>query len=265
MNQDDVKKILLEIENTDLDFSVVFTGKKSAKVNGLYKMESREILLHNKNFAHDNELIYTAIHEYTHHKIFEEDSGLYKPRAHSPRFWGRFHSFLEKAEEKGFYSVDVKVSPELLEITDEIKNVLFLENGKLVKRVGELLLKAHPLCKEIGIRYEDYVDRVLCLPRASSTAIERIQAFDLNPALGYEAMKQIAKIGSQEKREKAEELFLNNKSVPLVQDFLRQKKLPDEMDKRLQLEKEKNRIEKTIQSLEKRLEVVTKQLDNLND
>lgn len=263
MNQDDVKKLLLEIEDTELDFSVVFTGKKSAKVNGLYKTDCHEILLHNKNFSHDGELMYTAIHEYTHHKMCEEQGDLYSSRVHSPKFWGKFHVLLEKAEQAGVYKIDLASSPELLKITDEIKNTLFLENGKLVKRIGELLLQAHPLCKQAGIRYEDYVDRVLCLPRAASTALEKIKAYDLNPALGYEAMKQVSKIGSSENRKKAEDLFLDNKSSPYVQDFLRKTKTAPETDKRLMLEREKSRIEKTIQSLEHRLQMISSQLENL--
>ncbi|MGP1510875.1 MAG: hypothetical protein ACTTIU_10140, partial [Treponema lecithinolyticum] len=67
MNCEQVKNILLSIENTDLDFEMIFSGKESKKVNGLYKPETREIILHNKNFKTDNQLVYTAIHEYTHH------------------------------------------------------------------------------------------------------------------------------------------------------------------------------------------------------
>lgn len=265
MNQDEVKKILLEIEDTELEFSLIFTGKKSQKVNGLYKIERHEILLHNKNFKTDNELLYTAIHEYTHHKMFELQGGLYTTRVHSPRFWGYFHRLLEKAEEKGFYRLSISESPELLEITDEIKNELLLEDGKIVKRLGELLMKARPLCETAGIRYEDYVDRVLCLPRAASTALEKIHAYDLNPALGYESMKQVSKIAAADKREEAEQLFLSNKSVPYVQDFLRQKKISGELDKRTKLEREKNRLEKTIETLEKRLAQVNNTLNTLDE
>lgn len=264
MNQDDVKKILLEIEDTQLEFSVIFTGKKSRKVNGLYKMDAHEILLHNKNFSTDNELLYTAIHEYTHHKICEQENGLYKPRAHSPRFWGLFHRLLEKAEEKGLYRLDIQDSPELLAITDEIKNTLLTQDGKIIKRIGELLIRARPLCEKAGVRYEDYIDRILCLPRAAGTAIEKIQAYDINPALGYENMKQISKISSEERREKAEEMFLQNKSAPYIQDFLRQQRNPTPVDKRTELEREKNRIEKTIKSLQERLTVVTDQLQQMD-
>jgi hypothetical protein len=64
MNQDQVKAKLLAIEDAPLEFSLIYSGKKSNKVNGLYKPESREIIIHNRNFSDDNLLLYTAIHEY---------------------------------------------------------------------------------------------------------------------------------------------------------------------------------------------------------
>ncbi len=53
MNQDQVKRALLSVRNAPEDFSVILSGKESRKVNGLYKPETREIILHNKNFAND--------------------------------------------------------------------------------------------------------------------------------------------------------------------------------------------------------------------
>lgn len=264
MNQDEVKYNLLQIENTELEFSVIFTGKKSNKVNGLYKPDTHEIILHNRNFSKPNELFYTAIHEYTHHKLCEENGGLSSSRVHSPRFWARFHGLLEKAEELELYTIDITDSPELLEITDEIKNSLLPEDGKLVRRLGELLIKARPLCAKAGVRYEDYIDRILCLPRAASTALERCEAYNINPNLGYENMKQVSKIGSSEKRKQAETLFLSQKSPSLVQDFLRTKKSTPVLDKRTVLEREKLRIKKTIISLERRLHLLETELQVLN-
>ena len=64
--------MLLDIQETKLEFSVVQSGKESKRVNGLYKPDTREIILHNKNFKTDNQVVYTAVHEYTHHLINEE-------------------------------------------------------------------------------------------------------------------------------------------------------------------------------------------------
>ncbi len=261
MNQERVKEILLQIEETELEFSVIFTGKKSKKVNGLYKGDTHEILLHNKNFSVDNELLYTAIHEYTHHRLWELDGGNHSSRVHTRRFWSYFHGLLKKAEEKGLYKITLEESPDLLELTENIRTTIMAEDGKLMKELGRLLGKARTLCKEAGVRYEDYIDRVLCLPRAAASSIEKMYAFDINPSLGYETMKVVANIGSQDKRAAAEELLLNNNSPAFAQTSVAKK--PVEEEPRLKLEKEKRRLEKTIASLTERLSQVEKSLADM--
>ena len=250
MNQDQVKEILLQIEESGLEFSVTFTGKASKKVNGLYKSDTHEILLHNKNFSVDNELLYTAIHEYTHHRLCELD-GTRSGRVHTQRFWSYFHRLLQKAEEKGLYKITMEESPELLELTDTIRTTIMAEDGKLMKELGRLLSKARALCKQAGVRYEDYIDRVLCLPRASAATIEKIHAFDVKPELGYEAMKVVANIANPDKRAAAEDLFLQKHSPAFVRDSVKNK--PQDEDPRRKLENEKRRIERTIVSLQARL------------
>ncbi len=95
MNQDQLKDILLSIEDAPLDFSLLFSGKQSNKVNGLYKPESREIIIHNRNFNDDNLLIYTAIHEYAHHLHACSRGGNLSSRAHTAEFWAVFHRLLD--------------------------------------------------------------------------------------------------------------------------------------------------------------------------
>ena len=260
MNQDQVKELLLQIEDTELDFSVTFTGKVSKKVNGLYKCDTHEILLHNKNFSTDNELLYTAIHEYTHHRLFELD-GTRSGRVHTQRFWSYFHRLLQKAEEKQVYTIALAESPELLELTETIRTTIMTEDGKLMKELGRLLGQARTLCKQAGVRYEDYIDRVLCLPRTSASTLEKIHAFDVKPELGYEAMKVVANIPNPEKRSAAEELFLHKNSPALVRETLKAKKQDE--DPRLKLENEKRRIERTIVSLQARLSELETTLSKL--
>ena len=168
MDNEKIKEMLLDIQESKLEFSVVMTGKESKRVNGLYKPETREILLHNKNFKTDNELIYTAVHEYTHHLINEErieESGGREPphggRVHNNAFWAKFHGLLEIAEEKGYYKMDLASSPELEELTKEIKEKYIVPNGRLMQEFGKKLIQAHNLCDECNIRFEDCLDRIL--------------------------------------------------------------------------------------------------------
>jgi len=261
MNQDQVKEILLKVEDAPLDFSVVFSGKKSRKVNGLYKVETREIILHNKNFSQDNLLIYTALHEYAHHLHACKNGGKLSVRAHTQEFWAIFHGLLEKAESKGFYSNAYNESKELSELTLEIREKYIKQNGGLFIELGKLLLKAKDLCEKEGLRFEDYIDRVLCLPRVAANSAVKSWNFNLNPALGADNMRFVASIPNETDREAAENALLAGKSPDSVKIALR--KAIKEEDPREKLEKEKHRLEHTIETLTKRLEEVNRSLNGL--
>ena len=273
MNQDQVKKKLLAIEDAPLDFTVVFSGKKSKKVNGLYKPDTREIILHNRNFmgesggekaakaaaTEDNLLIYTAIHEYAHHLHACARGGNLSPRAHTAEFWAILHGLLEKAEKKGIYKDVFSGSKDLEKLTETIRKRYLTENGNLVKELGQLLLKAHELCSAIGGRYDDYIDRVLRIPRQAANLAVRMFQYNLNPETGADNMRFLAGISNEEKRLEAESSLLAGKSPDSVKIALREK--PEDEDPRLRLEKEKVRLERTIASLSKRLEEVERELD----
>jgi len=260
MNQDQVKEKLLSIEDAPLEFSLVFSGKKSRKVNGLYKPDTREILIHNRNFAHedkaaaDNMLLYTAIHEYAHHLHSCSQGGRLPARAHSSEFWTIFHALLEKAEAKQIYRDVFADSPELAELTEAIRQKYLRENGSLVKEMGKCLLKAHDLCAAIGVRFEDYVDRVLRIPRNAANVAIKMHSYDLNPETGADNMRFLAGIRNADDRRAAEEALVKGKSPDTVRTAMLKK--PNEDDPVLQLEKEKARLERTIETLSKRLEEV---------
>jgi len=261
MNQDQIKSLLLSLEDTALEFSVTMTGKKSKKVNGLYKPDTREILLHNKNFDDENQLIYTAIHEYGHHLICEREGVLQSAKSHTTAFWACFHELLERAEKAGLYRIGVEKSDELSKLTEEIRKKYLAENGRLMNELGKLLMKAHALCNEVGVRYEDYIDRVLCLPRTAAKAAVKVSAMGVNPSLGYETMKIVASQPTPEKRAAAEQQFNAHRSPDTVKVNLA-RRVEDE-DPKERLEKEKRRLEKTIAMLQSRLDHVAQSLSTL--
>ena len=96
-------------------------GKKSRKVHGLYKPESREIIIHNRNFTNDNELLYTAIHEYAHHIQFTTSATPMSVRTHTTAFWNLFHTLLFEAEGKGIYTNPFEQIEELRDLTRRIR------------------------------------------------------------------------------------------------------------------------------------------------
>jgi len=274
MNQDQVKKKLLAIEDAPLDFTVIFSGKKSKKVNGLYKPDTREIIIHNRNFKSEesgdtsrnsdkedfNLLIYTAIHEYAHHLHACARGGHLSPRAHTAEFWSILHGLLEKAEKKGIYKDVFSGSKELEDLTSTIRKKYLTENGKLVKELGQLLLKARDLCFAIGGRYEDYIDRILRIPRQAANLAVRMFQYELKPETGADNMRFLAGISNEEKRLTAQSSLLAGKSPDTVKVALRKKSEAEDDDPRARLEKEKLRLERTIASLKKRLKEVEQEL-----
>jgi len=268
MNQDTVKEKLLLIEDAPIEFSVIFSGKKSKKVNGLYKINSREILIHNKNFMTDdtgqNLLLYTAIHEYAHYLHACKRGGTLSPRAHNSEFWAIFHDLLDKAQAKKIYKDIFSVSPELLELTEVIRNKYLKNNGELVKEMGKHLIKAHNLCFDIGVRFEDYVDRMLRIPRAAANTAIKMFEYDIAPELGADNMRFLAGIRNEDDRKAAQSALIKGKSPDSVKIQVKgieingsKEALEDPIER---LEKEKARLEKTIASLNKRLEEVKKEL-----
>ena len=266
MDNEKIKELLLELESTDIEFTVTQSGKESKRVNGLYKPDTHEIILHNKNFKTENELIYTAIHEYTHHLIAEEQIKLngsaytYNAKVHTQSFWAKFHSLLQIAEEKKFYSIDIDSFPELKELTENIQKNYLEANGKLMMEFGKLLAKAHALCEDANIRYEDYLDRVLCLPRNSARDITRVgRVTDVDPAIGFDNMKMVSAIKKSDERQDAQQKIIDGQSPVTVREMLKKKTQKQETP-REKLEKEKNRLSKTILQLQQRLDYVEETL-----
>ncbi len=147
MNQDRVKEILLDLKSDVIDFSVIFTGKESTKVDGLYNRETCEILIHNRNFTDDNSLVYTAIHEFAHHIQFTEIDPERSSRAHTVSFWNTFHELLDLGESRGHYTNIFNSDEKFLNLTKQIKDQYLTENGQLMKDFGKLLVEAYDLCQ----------------------------------------------------------------------------------------------------------------------
>lgn len=262
MNQQEVKQKLLEIRNDVDDFILIFSGNKSAKVDGLYKPETYEIIIHNKNFESDSRLIYTAIHEFAHHIQFTESAGTISSKSHTTLFWNLFHSLLFKAEELGIYNPIYNEDERFLELTGRIKKDFLSVNANIMKEFGSLLLEAVSLCMETGASFEDYLDRELAIKRNDATALIKAFQFDLTPEIGFDNMKTVAKIKDEDMRERAVNGFLKGMTEPMVKAEIlapeKYKLQKDDVQEKLM--KEKERLEKSIANLIEKLENVEQQL-----
>ena len=261
MSNDQIKKLLLSLRKTDADFSVILSGKKSRKVHGLYKPDSREIIIHNKNFRSDNEMMYTAIHEYAHHLQFTTSATPISVRTHTTAFWNLLHSLLFEAEAKGVYRNPFDEIEDFLSLTKEIREKFLSASGTLMKELGRLLLRAHELCEQHGTSFSDYLDRVIALPRASAQVIIKAHTLDLDPRVGFENMRSLAAIRDEGARGKAQEELREGHSPDMVKAKYAGKQAPK--DPRAALAAERERIQKTIERLRRQLKEIEKRLEDL--
>lgn len=261
MTNESIKELLLSLRDCSLDFSVCMTGKESKKVNGLYKPDTHEIFLHNKNFKNDNQLIYTAIHEYTHHLICSNDkkAGLRNAKAHGTDFWALFDELLDIAISNNVY-VRTR-SDTLSSLIDEAKK-LDCEIANLKKKLGKLLVEIQKQSKEEEIRFEDVLSHDIRIKK--TTATKCMQSSLLNKSdVGQDLQEILSKTvnKSEEVKQAAAEAVEKGNSVERVQDVIFKKK--DYNSPKDKLVKEKNRLERTISALSQRLDIVCEQLESL--
>ena len=259
MNNDQIKTTLQTLRVTDQDFTVILSGKRSRKVHGLYKPDSREIIIHNKNFTNDNELLYTAIHEYAHHIHFTTSVTPPSARTHTTAFWNLFHTLLFEAEEKGIYRNPFEQIEELRDLTRRIREKFLAPSGSLMKELGNLLIQAHGICEKHGTSFADYLDRVLSLPRASAQLIMKAHSLDIDPRVGFENMRSLAAIRDDADRGRAQAELLDGHTPDMVKAKYAERPAP--RDPRQALEQERERIERMIERLRKRLKEIEKRIE----
>ncbi len=264
MNQDQVKDRLLQIKDDVEEFSLIFSGKQSKKAHGLYHPETREIIIHNRNFTDENALMYTAIHEFAHHVHFTTSAVPVGPRAHNREFRSILHALLADAERAGVYGNPFRTDPEFASLTQRLREDFLAPNGTLVKSFGAALLEAQELCTRKGARFEDYLERELALDKSTAFTMMKISSFDLDPSIGHQNMAMVAQIPNGDRRREAEQAFLAGQSPDTVktQVIAPSARTPeDPVDK---LVKERSRIEKTISNLQMRLEEIEHRLETLD-
>ncbi|MBN2443208.1 MAG: hypothetical protein JXJ04_17740 [Spirochaetales bacterium] len=262
MNQEQIKEKLLELKSDVPDFTLILSGKKSKKVDGLYHPDSKEIIIHNKNHDDDNQLMYTAIHEFAHHVHFSQSPIPISTRAHTIAYWNIFHTLLYDAEELGIYKNIFVTNGEFLTLTRKIKQEFLTQNGKLMKEFGHYLLEARELCEKYKASFSDYLDRILKLPRGTARPLIKVHTLNVNPELGYENMKTIASIPDQQERIEAEKELLTGHSPDMVKTKFKSKQRENEPIELL--EKEKKQIKTRIINLTAKLEMIEKRIESLS-
>ena len=269
MNQDGVMEILKKLEPEAAPFKVIFSGKESRKTYGCYHPENGEIIIHNGNFKspkglREGALLYTAIHEFAHHMHFTTAAVPVGVRAHTREFRRIFHGLLEKAERLALLENPYASFPDLRKLTEEIQQRVLTPQGEQAREFGTLLLRAEALCAKHGLRFEDYVERILQFDRSTVKTIMRLPALELPPRLGYENMKLIAAERQQDRQAELARRLLEGKSRDLAKGAVGPP--PRELNKESDLEmlkREKRRLKDTIRGLETKLHEVENRLKEL--
>ena len=214
INQESVKKLLLKLQPSDTDFTVIFSGKKSGKVNGLYKQELNEIVIHNKNFQNDNQLIYTAIHEYSHHIMWCKYHKTGKTPKHNNEFWSIMYNLIDLAEEKGLYKKypDEFIKKEIQNLVSEAKKINE-EIASLYKKLGEKIKEIRKATDKYEIRIEDILIRECQLNKKTAEMAEKAYVYNIEASLGQDLQQAVISERDNEKQKVMIEDIKNGKTI----------------------------------------------------
>jgi hypothetical protein len=200
--------------------------------------------------------------EYAHHVHCERGAFVPGARAHTNEFWAIFHELLEKAEEKGSYENSFATDPEFVDMTKRIRAVM-PENGRLMLDLGKLIAEAEALCRKRFVRFEDYLDRAIGVPRTSAGAAMKAYAYQIPADIGWDAMKVVSGIKKPDTRAVAIDAFKAGKSPESVKALVKSERPSD--DPKARLDKERERLERTIHTLQDRLAMVESELSRIGD
>ncbi|EMB37575.1 hypothetical protein E4N99_10205 [Treponema denticola] len=214
INQESVKELLLKLETCDTDFKVIFSGKKSNKVNGLYKQDINEIVIHNKNFKNDNELIYTAIHEYSHHLMWCKYHKIGKVPKHNNEFWSIMYNLIDLAEEKNLYKKypDESVKKEIQNLVSSAKKINE-EIASLYKKLGETISEIRKETDKHEIRIEDILIRECQLNKKTAEMAEKAYGYNIDSSLGQDLQQAVILERDNEKQTSIIEDIKNGKTI----------------------------------------------------
>lgn len=247
------------------DFIVIFSGKESKKVDGLYHPEKMEIIIHNRNFTEWNRLVYTGIHELAHHIEFKTRKSTETNRKpHNPDYKNIQRSLLLKAIETGVY--EDPFMPGSSNINKAFVEIVSLDSriAHNRKELGKWLLHYMDYCQKHDIEFEDFSNRILGKSKKEISTLIGFYGDDINPEFGEAAMKIMKEEKDPEKRLDIEKMLADG--LPSSMVAIRPMETP-EADKDAEIseiQKELMKIEKQISRDLKRKENLESMLNALN-
>ena len=235
-------------------------------MNGLYKAFTKEIIIHNKNFVdaegkqNENCLIYTAIHELARHVMIAE-RGSKSPRIHSQDFWAAFHNLLGIAEKKGVYRAGINA--ETQKLIDDARET-DRQIAELQRELGRVILAIEESCRKNGLRQEDIIERKAQISKPSTKVAVSAYAMG-DQGVGTDIHAEAAKQRDENKRAAIIAAGHEGKSAVQAKKSTAPARPIDAEDETATLIREKRRIERTVESLTRRLEEIKQQLITRGD
>jgi hypothetical protein len=123
---------------------------------------------------------------------------------------------------------------------------------------GRLMIEAQALCRKYKTRFEDYVDRALGVSRSTANTAVKAAVYQVDPDVGWDGMRMATAIRDPQARAEALDALRGGASPAAVKSLFAASRPPEETRERL--EKEKERLERTIRNLRERLGEVERAL-----
>jgi len=249
MHEIEIKQFLTELNSGTPNFEVLFSGKKSKKIDGLYYPSKKEILLHNLNFISDAFLLYTAMHEFAHHIHFTTSLTATKSNGHSTEYWAIFHELLFIAEKKGMWQNPLKNEcTSLLQIHTQYSEL----SNKFANEVAKLSVRE----KDQSLFF-DYMTRILKISKKEVKALLKVDflKIDLKDTWIGSALKVVA-------TKKCEDWMIDSlkEGQPETIETLKVK-----MSNEVDYKSEKELLEQQEQSLLTRIQKAQNELDSVRN
>ncbi len=265
MNQDQVKEILLQIKSEVPDFQVIFSGKERRKVDGLYKPDTQEIIIHNKNFKESHSLIFTAVHEFAHHILFHEE-GWNVSKSHNTHFWNTFYDLLDEAEKKGLWIDPLKKEEELLKKIKEVQDSLSGVTKK-EKDVGRDFIKVVELALNCGVEVNHICRRYLRMKPATMKHYVMLFVTNISSDLSPDASLEVSRIKNLEKRELLQASLTEGRTISQAKESIlgRVETEESERDQIADMWQQIARLEKEVTKREHRIEELKAQIESIQE
>ena len=220
MMNEEIKSNLKKLFDCKEDFTVTQTGKKSNKVNGLYKPATQQYMTTEKG-----------------------DKG----GRHNGLFWATFYDLLEKAISYGFYErTRSEETQKLIDEAKEIQKAIIDAQRKL----GETLSKIYESCDRNNERIEDVIEHDLQITRNKSKEYLKMRNSDTNSDEMAKVINSAKDVMIKAAAQKAAD---EGKTIEQVKQIAKAKPVDDDLESPESLRREEKRLETTIERLNDRL------------